>query len=613
MKKNLALLCLLFLLSLRVSPQVSSTKQRALALTHMTVIDTTGAPAQPDVTIVIRGDRIVGMGKSGKIRVPAGSQVVNAAGKFLIPGLWDMNVFWYNPEDYLRLFIANGVTGVREVLGYAEHHEFRREIEAGRLLGPRMVIGTRWILGPIPSDPDNKAEIVVANGVEARQAVIEAQKYGADFIEVGGTDTLSRNAFLALVDEAKKRGIPLEGHVPISVSVEEASNAGLSDIDTTPAMFDIALLAASSAREADVLRSWQQALAGVLASNEPNLDVLLEGPGYRARMELALDTYDPKKAKALFDLLKANHTWMCPTLIAQRNHTFFDDPSIASDPRLKYLSPGERSWFNDEKDRMFDMRGPDNGAVWRNYYHRYFEIVGAMHRAGVGFLAGTTTEEPLFTVPGFSLHDELALLVQAGFTPMEALQTATVNSARFLGKEHDFGTVAPGKFADLVLLDANPLVDISNTRKITAVVYRGKLYPRASLDAMLARVWALASRKSIGDVLGPTIKQRGVEAAIQQYRELKSTQADAYDFEDKYELSSLGHPLLRAKKFKEAIQVLELNAEAFPRSWWAYDELGEAHMGAGEKELAIKNYKKSLELDPANQNATVKLKQLNSQ
>ncbi len=613
MKKSFALLCLLFLLSSPASPQAPGAKQRALGLTHVTVIDTNGAPAQPDVTIVIRGDRIVGMGKSGKIRVPAGSQVVNAAGKFLIPGLWDMSVFWYDPNDYLPIFIANGVTGVREVLGYAEHHELRKEVEAGQLLGPRMVVATRWVDGPMPNAPSSEAaaHIFVANEAEARQAVIAAQEYGADFIEVGGAENLPRDAFFAMADEAKKRGIPFEGHVPVSVTVEEASNAGLRSIDTQPTVLDTGIMAAFSSREADLLKSWQEALAKVLASDQPNaFDALWEGPGFRAPTQLALETYDQQKAEALFALLRANHTWLCPTLTAERNSAFFEDPSIASNPLFKYLSPGGRSWFNEELSKT---RSPEDSALWKRFYQKYLEIVGAMRRAGVEFLAGTTTREPLFTVPGFSLHDELALLVQAGLTPMEALQAATLNPARFLGRERDFGTVAPGKIADLVLLDANPLEDISNTRKIAAVVYGGKLFPRASLDAIPAKIEALASRKSIGDVLEATIKEKGVEAAIRQYRELKSTQPDSYDFGNKYALSSLGHRLLLAKKFKDAIQIFELNAEAFPRWWWAYDDLGEAYMDAGEKELAIKNYKKSLQLDPANQHAAIKLKQLNSQ
>ena len=608
MKRNFALLCLLSLLSPPVSPQAPGAKQRPLALTHVTVIDTSGGPVKPDMTIVIRGDRIVQMGKSGEIRVPAGSQVVHATGKFLIPGLWDMNVLWYEP-DYLPLFIANGVTGVREVAGYAEHYELRKEVAAGQLLGPRMAVASRWVDGPKSTD---KYTIPVANEAEARQAVINAQEYGADFILIGLGETLPRDAFFALADEAKKRGIPFEGGVPVSVSVEEASNAGMKSIDEQPTMFDLEMvLAASSSREPELLKSWQ-----VLASEQPDAwDTFWEGPAYRAPLQLALETYDRKKVESLSAFLKANHTWLCPTLIARRNTTFFEDPSVASDPRLKYMSASERSWWDYERNRFSKTWGPEDRALRKRIYQKDLELVGAMRRAGVEFLAGTTTEDPLFSVPGFSLHDELAQFVQAGFTPIEALQASTLNPARFLGREHDFGTVAPGKIADLVLLDANPLDDIGNTRKIAAVVYGGKLFARASLDVMLAKIEVLATRKSVDDVLEATIKEKGVEAAIRQYRELKSAQPNSYDFlGDMYDgLGTVGRHLLRAKKFKEAIQILELNVEERPRSWWAYDDLGDAYMAAGERQLAIKSFKKSLELDPAQAYATIKLKQLNSQ
>lgn len=610
MRKRFGLLCFLFLLPPLVSAQTSSTKQRALALTHVTVIDTIGGPAQAGVTVVIRGDRIAAMGKSSKIRVPPGGQVVNAAGKFLIPGLWDMNAFFYEKE-YFPIFIANGVTGVRVMLGYGEHYEWRKQIAKGQLLGPRMVVASRWVEGP---KEITTWGIPVASEPEARQAVINAQKHSADFIEVGGAETLQRDAFFALADEAKKRGIPLEGHVPVSVSVEEASNAGQRSIDPLPQIFDVdvGILAACSSHEVDLLKSWQEALAEFFTSGHSD-DPLWKIPGSRARMELALETYDPRKAQALFALLKANQTWVTPSLTAERNFAFFDDPSIVGDPRLKYVSVGERSWFEDERNRLSKTRTPEDTAVLKTVYQKYFEIVGAMHRSGVELLAGTTTEEPLSTVPGFGLHDELALLVQAGLTPLEALQTATLNPARFLGREQDFGTVAPSKVADLVLLDANPLEDINNTRKIAAVVYRGKLFPRASLDAMLAKIEALASQKSIGDLLKPIIKEKGVEAAIRKYRELKSTERDSYDLEDRAELRSLGDDLLSAKKFEEAIEIFELNTEALSHYWWAYDSLGDAYMEAGKKDLAIKSFKKSLELDPTQTYAAIKLKQLISQ
>jgi len=213
-----------------------------------------------------------------------------------------------------------------------------------------------------------------------------------------------------------------------------------------------------------------------------------------------------------------------------------------------------------------------------------------------------------FCMPGFSLHDELGLMVKAGLTPMQALQTATLNPARFLGTEKDYGTVEKGKVADLVLLDANPLDDIANTTKIASVVYGGKLFPRAALDKMLSDVLALASRPSIADVLMKTIQEKDAAAAIRLYHELKDTQPSAYDFSEE-ELNGLGYTLIGMKKVPEAIEIFKLVVEAYPQSSNAYDSLAEAYMDHGDKDLAIKNYQKSLELDPHNTNAVEKLKQ----
>ena len=606
MKKSFGFVFFLFLLSSTAMPKTRSGAPEPIVLIHVTVIDTTGGPSQPDATVVVRGDRIVDMGKTA--RVPPGSRIVDATGKYLIPGLWDMDVMWYEP-DYLPLFIANGVTGVRESIGYAEQFEWRKQVEAGRLLGPRMVIAGRWIEGPEPPD---LFTIPVANGAEARQAVVNAQKYGADFIRIGGGETIPRDAFFALMDEATKRGIAVEGALPVSVSLEEASNSGMKSIEEQPSMFGVELiLSACSSREADLLKSWRS-----LASEQPDAwETFWEGSKYRAPLQLALDTFDPQKAEALFGRLKANHTWFMPTLIGRRNTTFLDDPAVADDPRLIYMSASIRSWWKDVHDRYVKGMGTEGIALKKRAYEKELQIVGAMRRAGVDFLAGTTTEDPLFAVSGFSLHDEMGLLVLAGFSRLEALQAATLSPARFLGREGDFGTVAAGKFADLVLLNANPLDDIGNTRKIEAVVYRGKLYDRNALDAMLTKIQSLATRKYIADVLRPTIKEKGVEAAIMQYRELKSTQSNGYDFGDPYGegLSTLGSELVDAKKIRDAIQILELNVEERPSSWWGYDILADAYMEAGQKDLAIKNFKKSLQLDPAQAYAAFKLKQLNAQ
>jgi tetratricopeptide (TPR) repeat protein len=231
-----------------------------------------------------------------------------------------------------------------------------------------------------------------------------------------------------------------------------------------------------------------------------------------------------------------------------------------------------------------------------------------MRQAGVKFIAGTDLANP-YCFPGFSLHDELGLLVEAGLTPMEAVQAATYNATEFLGLRDSLGTVEVHKIADLVLLEASPLEDIGNTRRIVGVVVNGKYYPKPALDKMLAKVEALANAPSIAGPMLKTIMEKDVPSAIRQYYELKSTQPDAYDFSEE-ELNSLAYKLFQMKKLKEAIEVLKLNVDVYPESFSAYDHVAEAYMTNGDKELAIKNYEKSLDLNRFNWNAAEMLKKL---
>jgi tetratricopeptide (TPR) repeat protein len=196
---------------------------------------------------------------------------------------------------------------------------------------------------------------------------------------------------------------------------------------------------------------------------------------------------------------------------------------------------------------------------------------------------------------------------------MQALQSATLNPARFMGREKELGTIETGKLADLVLLDANPLEAIANTRKIHGVVSNGRFFARSALDEMLSCAEALAaqSKLPIALVLLKTIQQKGVDAAVHQYHELKSRAAAEYDFSEE-ELNTLGYQLLGMKQVKEAIEILRLNVQAFPKSANVYDSLGEAYLNTGDKPQAIENYQKSLQLDANNAGAVEKLKQLRS-
>jgi imidazolonepropionase-like amidohydrolase len=594
-----------FLLSIIVGLQGAESNR--LAIGHATVIDGTGSPARSNITIVVAGDRIVQVGKDAETANTSAETVVDATGKFLIPGLWDMHVHWYE-KDYLPLFIANGVTGVRIMSGDAVHHGWRKQIEQGTLIGPRLYIASRIVDGPKPFWPNS---ITAGTEAEGRLAVKMAKVAEADFVKL--YSLLPREVYLAIADEAKKQAIPFEGHVPIAVSAMEASKAGQSSIEHLTG-----ILAACSSREDEIMKSARDSLAGILATNEPGS---LFASGRESR-SLELETYSEAKAATLFAEFKKNGTWQCSTLTVMHNVRFIDEPALADDSRMKYMPRMFKALWNPTNDFRFKDRTAEDIAVGKKTFQKELQIVGAMKRAGVGILAGTDTQNP-YCFPGFSLHEELGWLVQAGLTPMEALQAATINAARFSATrtgqsatrtpqyDNDFGTIEKGKLADMVLLDANPLEDIANTKKIWGVVFGGKFYSRASLDDMLRKVETLASSQKtpIAQILLGTIGENGVEAGIKQYRELKANKADAYDFGEE-QLNSLGYYLIGTKKFKDSIAILKLNVEMFPKSANVYDSLGEAYMDDGNKELARENYEKSLQIDSGNTNAVEKLKAL---
>jgi imidazolonepropionase-like amidohydrolase len=429
MKRSLGFLLLVLGLPLAALPQQTNAGS-VLALTHVNVIDATGAPLRPDMTVVIRQGQIVLVGRSKQVAVPKNAEVVDAKGKFLIPGLWDMHAHLgtdeFDKQGHLSLFVVNGVTGIRIMDGDPAHHQWREEVDAGTLTGPQMVIASP-ILGQSP-----------LSAPEAREAVRQAKAAEADFIKVH--DGLSRDAYFAVIDEARKVRLPVAGHVPLALAAAEAATAGQKSIEHFTGL--------------------DQAKANT------------------------------KSALALAALLRQYHTWLCPTLIMRLSYASLDDPKLPQDPRLKYVKTSwVRRWLRMSTDAA--KTSPTEWAARRALVQKEKELVGLMQNAGVGILAGTDEVSP-FCSPGFSLHDELQLLVEAGLTPMQALQSATANPARFFDRTRTMGTIAKGKAADLVLLDANPLLDIRNTKKISAVVRNGRLLNRETLDRMLSEIESAA-------------------------------------------------------------------------------------------------------------------------
>ena len=455
---------LLLILSVLLLAQAKPDRIPApLALTHATIIDVTGGELRRDMTVVITGDRISAIGPSAKLSVPTDANVIDATGQFLIPGLWDMHVHWY-ARDMFTLFTANGVTGVRQMFGNSDLLRWRDQIAKGSLLGPRMVVASPIIDGPEPVWPNS---ISVSNEEEGRKAVRRVKQWGADFVKV--YTLLPRDAYFGIADEAQRQGISFVGHVPYSVTPGETSDAGQKSIEHLAG-----ILMACSTKEKELRDETAKA----------------RSPDARARAKAtALETYDEKKATELFARFDKNQTWQCPTLTLLRNATFFDYEKFWRDGRLRYIPRQMQQRWSLGRDH----RSEDAKASAKKVLHKEFEIVGAMQKAGVPILAGTDTGNP-FCFPGFSLHEELALLVIAGLTPAEALRSATLNPAKFFGLDKTLGTIEVGKFADLVLLGANPLEDIRNTQRIKAVVSNGRLFDRKALDKLLADAEGAAKR-----------------------------------------------------------------------------------------------------------------------
>jgi N-acetylglucosamine-6-phosphate deacetylase len=471
----------LFLLFLAPFHCLSQSTPERLILTNVNVIDTRTGHVERKLTVVVRDGRIAGIAKVGLIQEDRRVHVINATGKYLIPGLWDMHVHsaggpgapWDENVIY-PLYIANGVTGVRDMGGDLNLLEQRRKrIDAGQLLGPHMLIVGPFLDGRRP-DAKPDPQIITVNTPEQGRKAVDDLKPRVDFVKV--LSSVPHDAYLAVADEAAQQHVRLVGHVPESVSVAEASAAGQRSIEHLSGV-----MLSCSSREQEIRQGRLDALARK------------DFTTYTALTTQAFQTYDPDKARLLFAELANNNTYQTPTLVWWQANAKIDDPAVAHDSRLKYVPPAARAQW--DPAALLKDTSPGELTNLKMVADRYLELAHAMHRAGVPFLAGTDGPDP-YVFPGFSLHDELELLVKSGFTNTEALQSATYYPALFMAKLDQYGVIDIGRVADLVLLDANPLEDIRNTRKIAGVVLRGKYHSREDLNNVLTRVAAAVGKSS---------------------------------------------------------------------------------------------------------------------
>jgi len=425
-----------------------------VAITHVTAIDVDRGTARPDLTVLVDGSRIAAIGPAATTPTPSTASIIDARGKYLIPGLWDMHVHTAVPtgRQLLGLYVANGVTGVRDMGGdFATIRRWRREIAAGALVGPRIIAAGPYLEGrfsPI-------AHIEVHTPDDARRAVDSLASLGVDFVKVHSA--LPRETFFAAARAARARHLALAGHLSRNVTVEEASDSGQRSLEHLLGFVNVCTPAESVAFAAiDPLR------------------------------RIVFNTCTSRDQRSVYAHLARNGTWVTPTLAAGWEFAVLPKHEVPGDSLSRFVSDSLRAFIVG----IFDpppALPPDGDVLGRRMFVKRRQLIRALHDAGVPLLAGT--DAPMRNVPpGFGLHEELSELTRSGLTPIAALRAATLEPARYFGATDSLGTIAVGKLADLVLLDADPRTDIDNARRIAAVLTRGRVYDRAALGRLLAGV-----------------------------------------------------------------------------------------------------------------------------
>jgi imidazolonepropionase-like amidohydrolase len=404
------------------------TAHRPIVIETVTVIDVATGQRLPNVTVLIREGKIVQA--DSRVAIPPESIRVNGAGKFLIPGLWDMHTHHQaSGTSSLDLFVAKGVVGTRDMGGDLDFIlPLRDRVNRGELLGPEIISA-----GPILDDaPQFPFRLRVTNGDEARKAVRELKARGVDFFKVH--DHTPRDAFFAIAEESARLGLPFAGHVPIGVTIDEAASSGMKSIE-----------------------------------HLSNYQVFRECSGK--------ELYSKAGCEALFKKLAANGVWQTPTMaFFQMIPAMF---SGAAPDHVEYASDSLKAlWEGNTKGSKLSESDLD---FFRQNGRASLEAIHDLHNSGNRLLAGCDG-----IVPGFCLHDELEWFTKAGLSALEALQTATINPARFLGRENTQGTIEVGKSGDVVLLDADPLADVRNVRRVAAVVVRGRLIQKSEIDHIIS-------------------------------------------------------------------------------------------------------------------------------
>ncbi len=419
-------------------------------ITNVNIVDVNTGKIVKNKTIAIDNNRITAI-YDKEIAGSDSTIVIDGKGKYLIPGLWDMHAHYtWSHVDLDPLLIANGITGVREMWGNMPAYvEIPKRARQEGLVSPDVYLSADYIDGNPPAFPGS-GTIVVTTPDEAVAAVNNQIAKNVDFIKV--YSMLSEECFLAIAKEARKRNITFAGHIPNRVSIYTAIESGMVS--------------------SEHLHGFLEGCISLNNQNPPKT------------MEEFISMFSEKRFDSLCSLLAKSSMWICPTLTVNRANGYLNDSIFINDKRIAYLPAYVLEIWNQKMNPYTKSQVDDFANSSRVRYLFELSLMGKMNEKGVKFLAGTDFPNP-YVFPGFSLHDELSLMVKGGMPALDALRSATINPAIFMNKRADFGSVEAGKLASLVLLNKNPLENIENTKTIETVIIQGKVYNRRALDLML--------------------------------------------------------------------------------------------------------------------------------
>lgn len=452
----------------------SAKAQTFFAITHVNIVDVKNETIIPDETVLIKDSLIEKIGTN--LKLPAHATIIEAKNKYLIPGLWDMH--YHNMDGksvaitdsaLIPLLIANGITGTRDMAAVNETLQRRDAIRSGKMIAPETYIGP-MVDGPKPSNP---VAIAVKDTLRAVTVIDSLKNRGYDFIKV--YTRLPRDIYFKIAEHCRQIHIPFEGHVPDVITPVEASAAGQKSVEHEIMMASYCSSLPDSMHEQNTWTEW---------------DIYYwAGDSMISEALPLMNSFDTTKLYKAADVFKQNNTWYCPTLITLKNILEHNNPAKPhSDELLQYVADSLKSYL--QWQQFTDSQKIYTAKDW-NLKEKYFRLqqmmVKKLYERNVNLLAGDDNNNP-FCIAGFSLQQELKELVDCGLKDADVLKIATYNPTIFFDIENKEGTVEEGKIASVVLLNDNPLNNISNMQKINAVFIKGKYFNRQRLDAMLNSV-----------------------------------------------------------------------------------------------------------------------------